>query len=401
MLLWTRQGPWRLTAVMGSLERRVLLILIITVWIVPLSMWGSETPDKIAPLWVTKEVFAAYLNARLDQLLGKERLNERQAEELDFIRKSIDDLRALASFYGMKLKEEKPDKVSSRKEPRLHPQVEKSVAKMPPAGPGTSERLRVRGEPIESVSLEAANPEDSSVSLVPSEERGEVKRVERAEERIANKAKKTSEANPSPTEISLLSLKPEASITAQQYLSQPFHLPHYGDLNDTNVLHKSSGVSDPQDKHASLAHLAIDPDSAIRAEEQMPPPTPVDLVAVEDEVRQFFVSYTQRYTEKDIDGLLGLFSRRAVQNQRDGFDEIRTIYSSFFDQSQELRYHLEDTRIEIYQNAVEARSQYVVDQTLKKGGKRKTWVGNVYWILVKENGALRIRYLNYEQRKSP
>jgi hypothetical protein len=52
-------------------------------------------------------------------------------------------------------------------------------------------------------------------------------------------------------------------------------------------------------------------------------------------------------------------------------------------------------KVEIYRNAVEARARYEVDQTLKKEGRRKIWRGEIHWILVRENGALRIRYLNY------
>jgi hypothetical protein len=68
----------------------------------------------------------------------------------------------------------------------------------------------------------------------------------------------------------------------------------------------------------------------------------------EEEVRQFLEHHKERYTRKDIDGFVSQFSSKAVQNGRDGFNEIKGIYSDFIDQSQELRYHLEGTRIKIY-----------------------------------------------------
>ena len=96
-----------------------------------------------------------------------------------------------------------------------------------------------------------------------------------------------------------------------------------------------------------------------------------------------------------------MFSPRAVQNGRDGFDEIEKIYSHFFDQSKELRYHMEDTRIEIFQNAVQVRARYEIDQIMKKRGRKKAWRGESRWILVKEDGALKIRFLDYKPYKSP
>ena len=125
------------------------------------------------------------------------------------------------------------------------------------------------------------------------------------------------------------------------------------------------------------------------------------LIATEAEVKLFLAYYRKRYANKDIDGFLSMFSPKAVQNGRDGYDEIEKIYSDFFGQSQELRYGMEDTRIHIFQNAVEVRARYNVDQILKKGGKKKVWTGDVRWILIRENGTLKIRYLDFEPRKSP
>ncbi len=61
---------------------------------------------------------------------------------------------------------------------------------------------------------------------------------------------------------------------------------------------------------------------------------------------------------------------------------------------------MEDTRIEIFQNAVQVRARYEIDQTGKKRGGKKVWRGEIRWILVKENGALRIRFLDYRPQES-
>lgn len=124
-------------------------------------------------------------------------------------------------------------------------------------------------------------------------------------------------------------------------------------------------------------------------------------IASEEEARRFFVNYIEQYTQKNIDGFLSLFSLKAVQNQKDGIEGIRKIYNHFLNQSQDIRYHMEDVKTEIYENGVEVKARYEVDQVLKKGGGRKIWRGRIRWTLVKEHGALKILSLDYQHQKTP
>jgi ketosteroid isomerase-like protein len=123
--------------------------------------------------------------------------------------------------------------------------------------------------------------------------------------------------------------------------------------------------------------------------------------AKEEEVKRFFSDYIGRYNQKDIDGFLSLFSVKAVQNQKDELKGIRKIYTKFFDQSRELRYQTEGMKIEIYQNSVEVKARFRVDQRLKGGGEEKVWKGNIRWVLVKEDGNLKISSLDYQNEKTP
>jgi curved DNA-binding protein CbpA len=125
------------------------------------------------------------------------------------------------------------------------------------------------------------------------------------------------------------------------------------------------------------------------------------LIATEDEVRHFFANYTERYTQKDLDGFLSLFSPRAVQNRQDGLEGIRKIYGNFFKLCQEIEYHMNDFRIEIYQNGVEVKARYELVQVFKKGGDKKIQRGNIRWTLVKEHEALKILFLDYQHQKPP
>ncbi len=123
--------------------------------------------------------------------------------------------------------------------------------------------------------------------------------------------------------------------------------------------------------------------------------------ATEEEVKKFFDQYVERYNKKDLQGFLSLFSSRAIQNQKDSLDGIQRIYENFFDQSLNLRYSLQDARVEVYQNAVEVKARYEVDQIFRQNGERKVWKGRIQWMLVKEDGVLKIISLNYRHDSSP
>jgi ketosteroid isomerase-like protein len=128
---------------------------------------------------------------------------------------------------------------------------------------------------------------------------------------------------------------------------------------------------------------------------------PQRLIATEEEVKQFMAKYIERYTQKDIDGFLWLFSPKAIQNQKDGFEAIRRTYSHFFDQSLELQYRLEEMKIELYENAVEVKALYQIDQIPKKGEEKKVWKGRIRWVLGKEDGLLKIISLDYQHQSTP
>jgi len=130
-------------------------------------------------------------------------------------------------------------------------------------------------------------------------------------------------------------------------------------------------------------------------------PSPPSLMAAEQEVRGFFDQYIERYNKMDTEGFLWLFSLKARQNQQDGLPEIRKIYSDYFGQMISLQNSFEDMKIEIYQNAVEVKARYSVNQVLKKGGEKKVLKGSARWILIKEGGYLKILSINYKNDKTP
>jgi hypothetical protein len=172
-----------------------------------------------------------------------------------------------------------------------------------------------------------------------------------------------------------------------------------------------TGMSTPsQSGEPGVTPPLIASDSSIEEEEKSRSARSTSQIITEEEVREFFVDYAERYSQRDINGFLSFLSLRALQNGRHGFSEIARIYSDFYNQSRELNYRLQDMRIGIYQEAmisniffknvavVEAR--YVVDQVLKKRNKKRVWSGEISWILVRENDMLKILFLDYQTQKS-
>jgi ketosteroid isomerase-like protein len=155
----------------------------------------------------------------------------------------------------------------------------------------------------------------------------------------------------------------------------------------------------PKTKEKPAGKALVKPEVPVGVKKASPQAAP--LLAEEEEVKRFFSNYIDRYHKKDIDGFLSFFSSKALQNQKDGLKEIRKIYTKFFDQSQELRYHVKGMKIKIYQNAVDVKARFRVDQRLKKRGEEIVWEGNVRWVLVKEDGNLKISSLDYQNEKIP
>jgi hypothetical protein len=193
----------------------------------------------------------------------------------------------------------------------------------------------------------------------------------------------------------------KASESREISVRKPSRRTHTKDLSDTRAPQKYDAPSTIEDKSISVARPPIDVSSSIEREERIIQIKIPSLIATEEEVKNFFAEYGERYARKDLEGLFSLFSSRAVENGRYGIAEMKKTYSDFFDKSQKLRYHIEDPRIEIYQNGVEVKARYKIEQTAKKGGKENIWWGDIRWILERENGALKISLLDYRPQRSP
>jgi hypothetical protein len=213
--------------------------------------------------------------------------------------------------------------------------------------------------------------------------------------------------------------KPEPEVQVKEVLSKSSpprarqEEPKDSQINSTATSAVSKEVVPSEPPKEIEQQLPSAPEKAKPAPVIHPPPItskpepPINVtlssppLLVEEEVRQFLGRYIERYVRKDINGFLSLFSSKAIQNGKDGLEKIREIYVRFFDQSEELTYRLDDIKVSINESEAEAMVRYQVIQRLKKRGEEKLWRGNIRWVLVKEEGVLRIITLNYQNDKSP
>ena len=129
--------------------------------------------------------------------------------------------------------------------------------------------------------------------------------------------------------------------------------------------------------------------------ETVPPP-----LAKEEEVIEFLTRYVNQYVGKNVEGFLFFFSPQAVQNQRSDYNAIKRMYAKFFEESQKLRYRVKPETIEISPSEAKIRGTYLLEQETKSG-QVKLWRGNIEWTLIREQGALKVRTLQYQHTQKP
>jgi hypothetical protein len=128
---------------------------------------------------------------------------------------------------------------------------------------------------------------------------------------------------------------------------------------------------------------------------QVPPPFESPPVITETEARRFIDEYVDQYIKMDIDAFMILFAKGAIENRMLTYADIREIYRMTFDNSQSLKYDLEVSTIQIYKEGAAVTGQYEVTQALKGSSYKKVYRGNIQWDLIREDGVLKIKEINY------
>ncbi len=129
------------------------------------------------------------------------------------------------------------------------------------------------------------------------------------------------------------------------------------------------------------------------SEAALSPKTP-DAVS-EEEVRQFIDTYVNRFKAMDIDLFMELFSRKALENRVLPYADIRPTYQRMFAGSSQFLYYPTIYSIQTRTQGAFVTGHYKMIQTLKQDNRMRIFHGSIQWDLVKEDGAMKIRELNY------
>lgn len=130
------------------------------------------------------------------------------------------------------------------------------------------------------------------------------------------------------------------------------------------------------------------------AKAQVPPSLEIPKAVTMEETRQFIDEYIARFMKLDLEPFMELFSKRAVENKMLPYADIRDAYQKTIAGSRSIGYRLKIYSIQTYTRSAFVRGRYEIVQILKKGGKT-VLKGDIQWDLIRENGSLKIREVNY------
>jgi hypothetical protein len=135
--------------------------------------------------------------------------------------------------------------------------------------------------------------------------------------------------------------------------------------------------------------------SPLSTEAQVPAPSEIPKAVTVEEVEQFIHQYKARFVKMDLDPFIELFSREAVENRMIPYSDIREAYRSTIAYNQSILYHLKIYSIQAYTQRAFVRGRYEITQTIRKGGKKRAFRGDIQWDIVHEDGSLKVREVNY------
>lgn len=127
---------------------------------------------------------------------------------------------------------------------------------------------------------------------------------------------------------------------------------------------------------------------------QVPPSREIQKAQAAEEARQFIREYTARFMKLELDPFMELFSKRAVENRMLPYADIREAYRKTIEGSRSIEYSLDIDSIQTYTQSANVTGRYKIVQGFKKGGKT-VFGGDIQWDLIRENGSLKIREVNY------
>jgi hypothetical protein len=127
---------------------------------------------------------------------------------------------------------------------------------------------------------------------------------------------------------------------------------------------------------------------------QVPPPYEIQKAITMEEARQFIDEYSARFMKLELDPFMDLFTKRAVENRMLPYADIRRAYQKTIAGSRSIMYQLKIYTIQTSLQSALVRGRYEIVQAFKKGGET-AFKGDIQWDLIRENGVLKIREVDY------
>ena len=127
---------------------------------------------------------------------------------------------------------------------------------------------------------------------------------------------------------------------------------------------------------------------------QVPPPYEIQKAITMEEARQFIDEYSARFMKLELDPFMDLFSKRAVENRMLPYADIRRAYQKTIAGSRSIMYQLKIYTIQTSLQSALVRGRYEIVQAFKKSGET-AFKGDIQWDLIRENGVLKIREVDY------
>jgi len=127
---------------------------------------------------------------------------------------------------------------------------------------------------------------------------------------------------------------------------------------------------------------------------QVPPSLEIQKAKTMEEARRFINEYIARFMRLDLDPFMELFSKKAVENRMLPYADIREAYRKTIVGSRSIVYSLDIYSIRTHAQSVSVTGRYKIVQGFKEGGK-VVFKGEIQWDLIRENGSLKIREINY------
>ncbi len=125
-----------------------------------------------------------------------------------------------------------------------------------------------------------------------------------------------------------------------------------------------------------------------------PQTPPIHGKIQESEVREFIEHYTRRFSEMNLEAYMDLFSKGALENRTLPYTDIREAYRKTLQGSHVLSMNVSLQVVRSDGETAFASGRYQITQILKMG-RGRVFQGNIQWWLIRQDGVIKIREINY------